>query len=346
MVSALTACARHHPAVRDHPISELCDLRSNPHRRGHLQQSPGVNLFEARALWQRDGFVILPGYVSDDVLGTALKELSKVFPTAEQFHNDVGAERNRRFRDEFGGIVDFPFPSTELNLLSVHPALIDLGEALLECDHTRVYSIEAWAKFTGAAKYDQHLHRDYLNHTVLVPAPSARADQVEMFLFLSDVPAELGPPSYVPMEAGTYSALPNWYPRHDGVIDPDAPSTWVSEIGHPALYAEEISAAGPAGTVVAYRLDTFHRATELTQPRGARYTIHVNFRRASADWVGRHSWPSRSTTSEWVDFVVRASPRQLQLFGFPAPGQRYWTPETLAGMAQRYPGFNSAPWLE
>jgi hypothetical protein len=304
-----------------------------------------VDLSEARTAWQRDGFVILPGYVSEDVLGPARIELSKVFPTAEQFHDDVDAERNRRFRDEFGGIVDFPFQSTELSLLSVHPTLIDLSEVLLECEEVRVYSIEAWAKFTGAAEYDQHHHRDYLNHTVLVPAPSAHADQVEMFLFLTDVPVELGPPSYVPMASSAMmTALPNWYPRNDGVTDPDAPSTWVSQIGHPELYASEISAAGSAGTVAAYRLDTFHRATELTQPGGARYTLHVNFRVASADWVGRHSWPSGSTSPEWVDFVVRASPRQLQLFGFPAPGHPYWTGETLAGMAQRYPGFDGGRW--
>jgi hypothetical protein len=269
-----------------------------------------------------------------------------VFPTADQFHDDIGSGRNRRFRDEFGGIVDFPFSSTELGLLSVHPALIDLSETLLGCEELRVYSIEAWAKFTGAADYEQHLHRDYLNHTVLTPAPSAHANQVEMFLYLVDVPPELGPPSYLPKSsASAMPALPNWYPRDDGVTDPDAPSSWVSQIGRPELYASEVSAAGPAGTVAAYRLDTFHRATDLTQPQGARYTIHVNFRTASADWVGRHSWPSRSITPEWVDFVVRASPRQLQLFGFPAPGHPYWTQETLAGMALRYPGFDVEPWL-
>jgi hypothetical protein len=223
--------------------------------------------------------------------------------------------------------------------------LIDLGEALLGSDKLRAYSIEAWAKFTGAATYDQHHHRDYLNHTVLVPAPSAPADQVEMFVFLTDVPAELGPPSYVPMgSTAATTTLPNWYPRIDGVTDPDAPPSWVAPTGHPELYASEISAAGPAGTVAAYRLDTFHRATELTKRRGARYTIHVNFRISSADWVGRHSWPSRSTGPEWVDFVVRATPRQLQLFGVPPPGHPYWTEETLAGMELRYPGLDVERW--
>ena len=130
-----------------------------------------------------------------------------------------------------------------------------------------------------------------------------------------------------------------------GVTDPDAPSGWVSDIGRLELYVSEVSAAGPAGTVVAYRLDTFHRGTELTRAGGARYTIHVSFRTISADWIGRHSWPSRENSPEWVAFVVGASPRQLQLFGFPAPGEPYWTQETLAGMWLRYPGFDVQPWL-
>jgi hypothetical protein len=32
---------------------------------------------------------------------------------------------------------------------------------------------------------------------------------------------------------------------------------------------------GPAGTVVAYSTDTFHRGTEITAPRSARYSAHA-----------------------------------------------------------------------
>jgi hypothetical protein len=52
----------------------------------------------------------------------------------------------------------------------------------------------------------------------------------------------------------------------------------------------------------------------------------------------------KSFTSEWVEFVSGATPRQLQALGFPPPGHRYWTPETLAGMAVRYPKLDLSPW--
>jgi hypothetical protein len=107
-----------------------------------------------------------------------------------------------------------------------------------------------------------------------------------------------------------------------------------------------VSATGPAGTVVAYANDTFHRGTGLSQPGGARFTIHVNFRPEGVDWISRHSWQKHSNSSPWHDFVRRATPRQLALFGFPLPGHPYWTPEIIARTAERYPGLDLSPWRD
>ena len=294
--------------------------------------------------WRRDGFAILPGWLTAAELSAGLEDLGVLFPSAEEFHDDVDPQRNTRFRDEFGGITSFPFPSTELSLLAVHPRLIDLAEMLVGSTGLRAYSIEAWAKYTGAADYDQPHHRDYLNHTLLVPAPTGPSAQVEMFVYLVDVPPDLGPPAYLPSAATEgLPVLPNWYPRSEVSTDPDHPG-WTAPVGHPELYAREVSAAGPKGTVVAYRIETFHRGTALTAPRGARYTLHVSLRRADADWIGRRGWPEAANSTEWTRFVRRASARQLGLFGFPPPGHPYWTDETLAGMALRYPGFDPGPW--
>jgi hypothetical protein len=299
---------------------------------------------EMRERFETDGFVILPGYLAADDLGPALAELALEFPTADEFHDDVDLDRNARFRDEFAGITNFPFTSVQLSLVSVHHRLVELAAALLGSDDLRVYSIEAWAKYTGAADYDQAHHRDYLNHSLLVPAPGQAPTQIEVFLYLSDVPTELGPPSYVPLRVtGGLPALPNWCPPGDGAEDPDHP-TWVSRRGRPELYEAEVSAAGQAGTVVAYRIETFHRGTALTRPRGSRYTVHVNFRIAACDWIGRRGWAESANGPEWEGFVAKASVPQLRLFGFPPPGHPYWTEETLEGMRRRYPALDTSRW--
>jgi Phytanoyl-CoA dioxygenase (PhyH) len=293
--------------------------------------------------WRADGFAVLPGFLAGGELAPAVAELDLMFPSADGFHDRTDPRYRRYLGDEFAGIDAFPFASTELSLLAVHDRLAGLAEMLLADDDIRIYSAEAWAKYTGAADYDQPMHRDYLGHTVLVPTAAPAYQQLEMFVYLVDVPGELGPPHFVSRaRTAGLPAKPNWYPRADGF---DAEGGFVATGGSPELYAAEVSAAGPAGTVVAWGPGTFHRGTALTAPRGARYTLHLSFRPATAEWGHRHAWADRSHDPAWYRFVARASPRQLLLFGFPPPGHPFWTPETVSGMGQRYPGPDWSAWL-
>lgn len=292
--------------------------------------------------WQTHGFVILPGYLPGEELARARGELETLFPSAEGFHDGIDPRRGRFIGDEFAGIDSFPFASVEVSLLAVSSHLIRLAERLLGDDDLRLYSAEAWAKYTGAADYDQAMHRDYLNHTMLVPTGSADYAQLEMFVYLVDVPQGLGPPHMVSqVHTRNFPAKPNWFPRT--AVDDDE-GGFVSPTPNADLYDLEVSGAGPAGTVVAFQPGTFHRGTAMSTPRGARFTMHVNYRPASVEWGHRQSWAGRSHEPGWYRFVEHASPRQLTLFGFPPPGHGYWTPDTLAGVAQRYPDLDLTPW--
>ncbi|REG00551.1 phytanoyl-CoA dioxygenase PhyH [Asanoa ferruginea] len=291
--------------------------------------------------WQRDGFLILPGFVPADDLALATPELDLMFPSAHGFHSGTDPRRDRFIGDEFAGIDTFPFASPRLNLLAVHDRVLALAAHLLGDDDILIYGAEAWAKYTGACDYDQDLHRDYLGHTLLVPSSTPGCRQVEMFVFLHDVPEELGPPHLVSRRHTAHlPAVPNWFLR----AGQDGGSRFANDSGSPDLYAAEVSGAGPAGTVIAFEPGTFHRGTGLTAPGGARYSMQLCFRPASVHWGQRVGWAERSFSDAWAEFVPRATPRQLRAFGFPPPGHAYWTPETLAGMAQRYPALDLRPW--
>ncbi len=254
-----------------------------------------------------------------------------MFPTADAFHDGHDPARNQALvGDEYGGLVTFPFPSAELNLLAVHPQLVQTARTLLRTDDIRLYSAEAWAKFTGACDYEQEHHRDFLNHTVVVPSTDPQWRHVELFVFLHDMDETLGPTHAVSLTAS-----------------PDLPDVLhvASRSAYPGLYDAEVSAAGPAGTVLAYRGETLHRATNLIAPRGARYTLHCSFRPAAAEWIGRVGWGDRSFTPHWNPFVARATPEQLTLFGFPPPGHPFWTTQTLALLEARYPELDVRPWV-
>jgi hypothetical protein len=257
-----------------------------------------MDLAKAADEWRAQGFVVLPGYLAD-VVGPAVGELGLMFLSPEGFHSGSDPRRERFLGDEFNGIDSFPFASTELSLMAVHERLITLASTLLGDEDVRIYSAEVWAKFTGAAEYDQDMHRDYLNHTILVPSKEYR--QLEMFVYLVDVPEELGPPHLLPNTAVSNTelpAVPNWFPR----TDVDVTSRFVAR-GSPELYAREVSAAGPAGTVVAFEQGTFHRGTGLSRPGGARYSMHLNYRRASDEWGQRHAWAQVSHEPAWYQFV-------------------------------------------
>lgn len=300
-----------------------------------------MDLKDAVRAWDTHGFVILPGFLPAAELRSAVGELDLLFPSPEGFHDGTDPRRERFIGDEFAGIDTFPFASTEISLLAVNHYILALAEALLDACDIHIYTAEAWAKYTGACDYDQDMHRDYLNHTVLVPSTRPGCRQAEMFIFLTDVPEELGPPHLVSrQQTAGIPAVPNWFLR------PGRASTWrfADDSGSPGLYGAEVSGAGPAGTVIAFEAGTFHRGTQLTAPRGVRYSMHVGFRPSALQWGQRTGWAAKSFGHEWAEFVGRATPRQLQAFGFPPPEHPYWTPETLAGMALRYPELDLTPW--
>jgi hypothetical protein len=303
-----------------------------------------MDLMRAAESWAENGFVVLPEYLPVEDLQAAVHALPRLFPTGDEFHDRVDPERNARFfGDEFNGIDSFPFASPALNRLPVCDALIDLATTFLGQD-VRLYSAEAWAKYERAADYEQDLHRDYLNHTILVPSTAPEFRQLECFVFLTDVTAELGAPRMVARSPQTDAlpARPNFFPR----VDTSSGGPFVSSHGRPDLYAQEVAATEQAGTVVAFQPGTIHRGAAITQPRGARFTMHLNYRPAAAEWAHRHAWADRSHDPNWYEFVSQASPRQLQLFGWPAPGHSFWTDETLKAISERYPRLDVTPWRQ
>jgi len=114
--------------------------------------------------------------------------------------------------------------------------------------------------------------------------------------------------------------------------------------GDPELYAAETAASGIRGSYLAYRPDVFHRAVDLVEPGASRFLLNVSFKIAGQDWVGFHTAQSRATSPDWVSFVEGATPRELELFGFPPPGDPIWDRALLEATAERYPNLDLTPW--
>jgi hypothetical protein len=243
--------------------------------------------------------------------------------------SDGGHERWRTWDAAW---PEFPFRSRTLNSLVVGDAMIDLAQELLGVEDVRMYLAIVSAKYAGQpSDYNQLLHTDFPNHTLTVPRPQAGFHQMETFVYLNDVGPHNGATRFV-SRARTRS-IP--VEQHT-----------LSFKAFPDLYDDPADASAPAGSIVVYRPDVYHRSSDFTDPAQARFMLHVAFRPAAAEWGGYQAWPFKGFSPEWHNFVQQAGVRQLTVLGFPPPGHAFWTDETLGGVAGRYPELDLTPWKE
>jgi hypothetical protein len=286
-----------------------------------------------RAKWEEEGWCVLECFFPAEAVEAAQRGLEREFPTAEDFAEDRDPDRNLIFHTDSHAVMPtFPFEHSPFNDLVLHERLIDLAEEFLGLDDLRLYQASLSAKYSGGAESDEQLlHADYGNHTLVVPRTDVGYQQLEFFVYLTDVTADTAATRMVSR-------------RLTGDIPVER--TYLSLNDYRDLYEAEVPAEGAAGSVLAYRPDVYHRGVRMTAPRSARFMLHVSFKPAGTDWLGSQAWPSAAEGMAWHRFANRASVRQLSALGFPPPGHSYWNEATLAGVAARYPGLDMTPWRE
>jgi hypothetical protein len=268
------------------------------------------------------GFSLMEGFLNPAELAAAQEALWLHFPRPEDYFADPGAFSNYA-SSQFAGVEEFPYRSWDLNRLAIHPDLVDAAERYLHTDDLHLYKVELWAKYAGAVDYDQPLHRDYGSHSLVVPRPEPRYQQLTTFIFLSDVTAEDGPTHIVPYESGRGIPYTPLYIPFGELAD------------------REMHCTGPAGSLLIYRTDILHRGSNFAAAGRSRFSILADYQVRGTTWGGKMAWPKQSP-QRWAKFIPRCSVRERDLFGFPRPGDPYWTEETLEGVAARYPGIDLA----
>jgi hypothetical protein len=270
------------------------------------------------------GYTLVEGFLAPDELKAAQEALWLHFPRPEEYFADPG-----RFAhygaSQFAGVEEFPYRSWDLNRLAFHPDLVDAAERFLDTTELHLYKVELWAKYAGAVNYDQPLHRDYGSHSLVVPRLDGRYRQMTTFIFLSDITDEDGPTRIVPYNKGR-----------------DVPFTPLYiEFG--ALADVEVSATGPAGSVLIYRTDILHRGSDFSGSERSRFALLADYQMRGTRWGGKMAWPKQSP-QRWAKLLPQCTVRERDLFGFPRPGDAYWNMQTLADVAARYPGMDMTPY--
>ena len=277
-------------------------------------------------IWDR-GFTVVEGFLAADTLRAAQDALWEIYPRPEDYF--AAPEKYPQFaKSQFAGIRLFPWASWALNRLAVEPDLVDAAERFLGSAEVELYKGELWAKYSGAINYDQSHHRDYRNHTLVVPRADGRDVQMTTFILLSDVTELDGPTKIVPVSETRDIPLGK------------------AQRGPGKMVEKEISVTAPAGSLMIYKTDVFHRGSNFTAPKRSRFAVLVDFMRRGPRWQGKMSWPDHAEKPAFAEALTKMTPRQRDLFGWPPIGSDYWNAQTLRDVQMRYPDLDLAPYRE
>jgi ectoine hydroxylase-related dioxygenase (phytanoyl-CoA dioxygenase family) len=273
------------------------------------------------ATFETDGFVLVPDVLSADELAIMQKGVWENFPTPEAYFAEPAAY-DHLTSTPFSGLANFPWVSPDLNRLVAHPRILSIVRQILGNVDIRLYKGELWAKYSGNADYDQHHHRDFGNHTLVVPSTQRRWMQVTTFTYLFDVDEHNGATAAVPKQ-------------HSADIPLGQRRTQPGE-----LRDRELLACGKAGTTLVYSTEVFHRATSMTGPNSSRFTVLSDYKAADNTWTNKQAFGNLGNRPEMIEFVTNVDADTRTLLDIPAPGHPYWTDQTIADMEIRYPGID------
>ena len=279
------------------------------------------------------GYTLVPGFLDDDELAAAQSCLWDEFPRPADYFADPSAHP-RYSRNQFAGLRLFPTNGWALNRLAFHPDLVDLAERYLGSADLELYKCEIWAKYSGAIDYDQPHHRDFGNHSLVVPRADGVGAQLTSFVLLSDVTELDGPTAVVPTR----------HTAHVPMVPDECEPGWPFSVPRGTFADVEVPVTGPAGTLFVYRSDVLHRGTDFGAPGRARFALLADYQARGPTWAGKMAWPNHAQHPGFVEVIERASVRERDLFGFPRPGDPYWNDHTRRGVQQRYRQLDMSPY--
>ena len=278
--------------------------------------------------WRKEGAVLIKEIFSSKEIESVHDDIEKVFGYKKgRLPKTKNYGSPDTIGDQFLNFENIPFDcSPALNLIGVHPQLIRLAKDALNTNDVRLYQSQAWAKFSGETDFEQSFHCDYGNHTLTVPSKEITKNSITFLMYFSDVTEEHGPAHYVTRTDSE---------KIERLSEKFLESSFQNSL-QKLLAPFERTTAGAAGTIFAYGIDIFHKATNITKPGAYRYAVTSCFKKAGNDTIGYTAWPYHQQ-KPWNIIFENASPDQLNCFGVPMPGNPFWNNDTIRLAKLRYP---------
>ena len=260
----------------------------------------------------REGFIIVPNFISGDQLTPLQAARRRVLPTWDQIQQDPP-------QDQSGSSMLQCFPHEEMDLYqaAMDEESIAFARKWLKTDeiHTRVGCLIArypGHKAGGTGHDNSNLHIDNGNNSLLPMSHELREfGQIGFWIHLEDVDEDQAPLRLIPKR-----------------------------------YGKDMTKCVPlvcrAGTLCIFTNFTWHSATAYTREEGQRFTFGYSFGRADHYWEGfKHYTHLGKGAAVFQEFIGGLTAKQRELWRFPAAGHPYYTEQTLALLEEQYPGWNS-----
>ena len=284
--------------------------------------------------YRRHGYVVVENFLTPAELDAARRELAELLPGWVEFCDDPTRGKPEKWDRPFPGrrgYLNFPYRGTMLNAITLHPELRRFAAEMVGHDDLFCEQSNLHVKCQGhPADEDQVMHCDFGNHTLAYPPLVPEYWQTAYLVYYTDVDADHAP-----------TAVCSWqhYPERIRW-----PAHYARE-ERPGIYDNEVHVTAPAGSLLAYSMRTFHRGTPFRADVG-RIGQFITYAPAGWKWLGITGWSTEAIRPEFRAWIEQASPEERTTLGFPPPGHRYWTEETLSGVAARYPGMDMAPYRQ
>lgn len=208
----------------------------------------------------------------------------------------------------------FPWTAPGLNAAVTHPELIDAAERITGCRDLQLTEAHLGMKYEDGKVFEPNFHMDWLGNTL---GPLQDPDDFmhpTFFMYLDDVTEGMAPILMVPNGRSESEAVP--------------------------VHA-------PAGSVCIYTIYTRHSASPFVSP-GHRPALWIDMAPKHRQWDFARTFTVKSgaRADALAVFFEHATPRQIELLGFPPAGDPLWTDAFLKGMQDRWPGFDPQPYIE
>jgi hypothetical protein len=280
------------------------------------------------------GYALIPDFLTGTALAEATAAMNGYFP--DPHDPAVGPDDIAKLKHA----VPFPFTSNALNRICLDPRVLAVTTHLLGTDDLRLTSSFIQAKYgtNYGESRDQTLHNDaWAASSLLHPRTDGVYQRIFGILYLTDVTVDTAP-TYV-VDRVDHLGLP--------LITANGKASYEKE-EYPELYERERPVPAGKGSLLLFVGDIVHRGSAYRAADGRRLAVFFNIHSAAASWTDKHLWSLRPAAPNWGtfrDLMVELQPQQRHLFGFPPPGDDYWTPETIRHLSELYPGIDTTPYL-